>query len=177
MPGARVITFSESVLSNTGVGSTLFDEPACLIVYTYDYASDKMKLLFYCYWLVNCKTGRSVASAFIDGTLHRETSNWNHKQVITFLDSRSASRSKLVPAATCIASALPRKRPFSPAPENIAPVLFDALTARCIAERPCGMGRPDRRVVVGIAAGAAPARCPWAMGARRLLCRYGKLDK
>ena len=43
----------------------------------YDYAN-KMKLIYY-YLLVNCTIERSVASAFIDGVLHRETSNWNHK--------------------------------------------------------------------------------------------------
>ena len=42
-----------------------------------DYAN-KMKLIYY-YLLVNCTIERSVASAFIDGVLHRETSNWNHK--------------------------------------------------------------------------------------------------
>ena len=34
--------------------------------------------LFYYYLLVNCTIERSAASAFIDGVLHRETSNWNH---------------------------------------------------------------------------------------------------
>ena len=31
------------------------------------------------HWLVNPAIGRPVASALIDGALHRETSNWNHK--------------------------------------------------------------------------------------------------
>ena len=34
----------------------------------------------------NPTIGRSVASAFIDGVLHRETSHWNHK-LYDFLDS------------------------------------------------------------------------------------------
>ena len=46
-----------------------------VVLIVYDYASDKM---FYYYLLVNCTIERSVASAFIDGVLHRETSNWNH---------------------------------------------------------------------------------------------------
>jgi hypothetical protein len=46
-----------------------------VVLIVYDYAN-KMKLIYY-YLLVNCTIERSVASAFIDGVLHRETSNWN----------------------------------------------------------------------------------------------------
>ena len=48
-----------------------------VVLIVYDYASDKMKFINY-YLLVNCTIERSVASAFIDGVLNRETSNWNH---------------------------------------------------------------------------------------------------
>ena len=59
-----------------------------VVLIVHDYASDKMKLMVYYYLLVNCTIERSVASAFIDGVLHRETSNWNHKiNDYTFLDS------------------------------------------------------------------------------------------
>ena len=48
-----------------------------VVLIVYDYAN-KMKLIYYSL-LVSCTIERSVASAFIDGVLHRETSNWNHK--------------------------------------------------------------------------------------------------
>ena len=55
-----------------------------------NYASDRMHYIYLLGARFNPTIGRSVASAFIDGVLHRETSNWNHKlNDYTFLDSTS----------------------------------------------------------------------------------------
>ena len=50
------------------------------------------ELLFISYELgLIARSAGSVASAFIDGGLHRETSNWNHiLNDVTFLDSYNA---------------------------------------------------------------------------------------
>ena len=43
------------------------------------YASERMNYLFISYELgLIAQSAGSVASAFIDGGLHRESSNWNH---------------------------------------------------------------------------------------------------
>ena len=54
------------------------------------YASERMnELSFLSYELsLIARSAGSVASVFMDGVLHRETRNWNHKlNDITFLDS------------------------------------------------------------------------------------------
>ena len=56
----------------------------CLIVFAM-----RVRELFLSYELgLIARSAGSVASAFIDGVLHRETSNWNRKlNDYTFLDS------------------------------------------------------------------------------------------